>query len=81
MSTPIRIRAITPGQVINRELGMTEVSKACNVAESTVWRWAQKRPRGTGGVVPANYHVPLLHLAHRLGVMLTADDLVLGRNK
>lgn len=77
----MHFRAVNPGQVVNRELGMTAIAKACTVSESTVWRWAQPRPRGTGGVVPARYHLTLLQLAHRLGKPLSADDLVLGRNR
>ena len=77
----MEIRAVSPGQVVNRELGMTEVSRACGVSESTVWRWAQDRPRGTGGLIPSRYHATLLQLSHRLGKPLTADDLVLGRDQ
>lgn len=75
------IRAVSPGQVVNRELGMTAPAKACGVSLTTVWRWAQERPKGTGGVVPSRYHVSLLQLAHQRGVRLTPDDLVLGRHK
>lgn len=74
-------RTLTPGQVVNNVLGMTAVARRCDIAESTVWRWAQPVPRGTGGLVPAKYHRDLLHLAHQLGKRLTADDLVLGRHK
>jgi len=75
------IRAVSPGQVVNREIGMTAAAKACEVSMSTVWRWAQERPRGTGGVIPSRYHVTLLRLSHRLGKQLSADDLVLGRHQ
>lgn len=71
---------LSPGEIVYRELGMTAVAKECGVAESTVWRWAQPQDKGTGGLVPAKYHRKLLHLAHRLGKQLNADDLVLGRH-
>lgn len=74
-------RPITPGQVVLREFSLAEAARACDVAESTVWRWAQPMGKGTGGVVPSRYHLPLLRLARRLGRNLTTDDLVLGRHE
>lgn len=74
------LRAVSPGQVVNRELGLTAAGRACQVDESTVWRWAQERPKGTGGLVPSRYHRTLLNLARELGKTLTADDLVFGRH-
>lgn len=73
-------RPITPGQVVRAEFSLAEAARACEVDESTVWRWAQEAPKGTSGVVPARYHLTLLRLAHRLGRKLTTDDLVLGRH-
>lgn len=80
MSATPSLRKVTPGQIINREFQPAEVARACGVKWSTVWRWAQDRPKGTGGVVPSRYHLTLLQLAHRLGRKLTTDDLVLGRH-
>lgn len=75
----LTLRAVTPGQVVLREFSLAEAAAALDIAESTVWRWAQLPPRGTGGVVPAGYHLSLLRLARQLGRQLTADDLVFGR--
>ena len=75
----LALRAVPPGQVVRREFTLAEVAEHLDVAESTVWRWAQPKPRGTGGVVPAEYHLSLLRLARQLGRKLTADDLVFGR--
>lgn len=74
------LRAVSPGQVVRLEFSLAEAAQACEVDESTVWRWAQKTPKGTGGIVPSRYHFTLLQLAHQLGRKLTADDLVLGRH-
>lgn len=77
----IELRAVTPGQVVHRELGLAGASKACDIDESTVWRWTQDRPKGTGGVVPSRYHLILMRWAHQLGKSLSADDLVFGRHE
>lgn len=81
MSAALTFRSVTPGQVVLREFSLAEVADACEVAESTAWRWAQATPRGTGGVVPSKYHLVLLQLARRLGKRLSADDLVYGRHR
>jgi hypothetical protein len=77
--TAPRAQAVTPGQVVLRTFKLAELRRGIGIAESTAWRWAQPRPRGTGGVVPSGYHLALLRLAHQLDRPLTADDLVLGR--
>lgn len=74
-----------PGQVVLDELGLIETVDGLRgefpkLSKSTVWRWAQTREDGgTDGLVPSQYHLPLLRLAKRMGCKLTADDLVLGR--
>lgn len=69
---------ITPGQLVNYRLSRAKVCRALGVSESTVWRWSQPIPKGTGGLVPSRYHVPLLKLADELGVPLTEAELVRG---
>lgn len=82
MSQTPSLRKITPGQVVLSVFSLSEAAEACGgINPSTVWRWGQKAPKGTGGVVPSGYHVALLQLAHRLGRRLSTDDLVLGRHK
>ena len=76
-----RIRSVPPGAVVLSEFTLAEVSDACRVSQSTAWRWGQPDPKGTGGIVPARYHVPLLQLARHLGRTLSTDDLILGRSK
>lgn len=71
--------ALTPGQVVLHVLGQTLAARELEVDQSTVWRWAQDKPRGTGGVVPARYHVRLIEIARANRKRLTAADLVHGR--
>lgn len=72
---------ITPGELVNRELGTAVVAESLRLQRSTVWRWGQKRPRGTDGLVPSSYHRDLMTLALRLGKSLSANDLIFGRHE
>lgn len=72
-------RIYSPGELVNTLFRRCDLRRELNLSESTIWRWAQPRPRGTGGLIPSRYHAPLLALAERIGVDLTATDLVLGR--
>lgn len=71
---------ITPGQLVNDTFSRAVICRALGVSPSTVWRWGQPLPKGTGGLIPSRYHAPLLALAAQCGIILTADDLVLGRS-
>lgn len=73
------MNTISPGKIINDQFRRVDVARALGVSESTVWRWSQSTERGTGGLIPAKYHQPLLRLAREKGIKLTADDLVHGR--
>jgi hypothetical protein len=73
-----RMNRITPGQLVNYRLSRAVVCRTLKLSESTVWRWSQPVPKGTGGLVPSRYHVPLLQLAKELGVPLTEAELVRG---
>lgn len=46
------------------------------VSPSQVSRWQLPKPDGAGGMIPAKFHGPLLAIAKRKCVKLTADDLV-----
>lgn len=74
-------RDLSPADVVRAELLPREIEQALGVSRSTVWRWSQPKGRGTGGLVPSQYHGPLMMLARRLGRKLTTEDLVLGRNR
>lgn len=70
---------ITPGELIANIFRPTDLVRALGVSRTSVWRWSQPAPVGTGGLVPSRYHARLLAFATQAGVHLTAEDLVLGR--
>lgn len=55
--------------------GKTSVSELLDLDKSTLSRWCQKPPRGTGGLIPQRYWTDLLKAAKRQGVALTVEDL------
>lgn len=47
------------------------------VSPSQVSRWQLTREQdGCGGMIPAKFHAPLLNIARKRGITLTADELV-----
>lgn len=71
---------ITPGELIAQTFRPTDLERELHVSRSTIWRWGQPVPKGTGGLIPSRYHAPLLRMAAERSIVLTADDLVLGRH-
>jgi hypothetical protein len=76
-----RIDHTTPGALVNDLFPRTWLARNLHVSESTIWRWGQPVPKGTGGLIPSRYHCHLLLLAQERGADLTAQDLVLGRGQ
>ena len=70
---------LSPAEVVIAEFGPTALARALDCDRSTVWRWSQPRPKGTGGRVPDWYHATLLRLAQQQGKRLTPAELLLGR--
>jgi len=70
---------LTPGQVVLKVLGQTLAARELEIDQSTVWRWAQPKPKGSGGIVPARHHARLIEIARTHRKRLTAADLVHGR--
>ena len=57
--------------------GISMIAKELKINRSTVSRWATSREDGgTDGIIPAKYHKPLLKLAAKKSIPLTAGDLV-----
>lgn len=57
--------------------GVKKLSAAIGQPAHRVYRWKQKRETGgTGGLVPADAQGPILAAARRLGLPLTAEDLI-----
>ena len=70
---------ITPGRLVADTFRPIDLERSLGVSRTTVWRWAQPLPKGTGGLIPSRYHARLLELARERSIILTTDDLVLGR--
>lgn len=53
-----------------------EVSRILSISRSTVTRWSYpKNLKGTGGLVPQKYWVPLLQAARKRKIKLSLRDL------
>ena len=74
-----RMTKKTPGQIVTNLAPPTEIGDALGVSRQTVWRWAQPKPKGTGGLIPSKYHVPLLRFAKKRKLAITERDLIHGR--
>ncbi len=57
--------------------GASKVAAALDVSYSQVRKWTWSKARGgTGGIIPQRHHVPILDLARRLDVPMTAADFL-----
>ena len=64
----------SPAAVVTQAFGSSNaLANALDIHASTAWRWLR------GGLIPAEYHVPILDASDRIGLGLTPDDLVRGR--
>ena len=74
----------TPAEVVLeafRDIGMSgrALARHLELAPTTVSRWCREEPEGCGGLIPSRHQRPLLQLAAKHRVPLTAEDLILGR--
>lgn len=61
--------------VVERLGGKTAVAERLQLDKSTLSRWCQPRPEGTGGVIPQRYWGELLDMARKQGVEITLEEL------
>lgn len=61
--------------VIERLGGKRSVANRLLINKSTVSRWCQPKPYGTGGVIPQRYWQQLIGMAQDKHVVLTLGDL------
>jgi hypothetical protein len=61
--------------VVERLGGKSEVAELLDVDKSTITRWCQPKPGGTGGVIPLRYWRPLLEQAKDRGIDLRLEEL------
>lgn len=61
--------------VIERLGGKSAVAEQLSLDKSTLSRWCQPRPDGTGGVIPFRHWGQLLAMARAKGVDITLEEL------
>lgn len=70
------IHKIDPAfSVLERLGGKSTVAAELQVAPSTLSRWCQPVPAGTGGIIPQRHWPALLKLASKRGISLSVGDL------
>lgn len=62
--------------VIQKLGGKSAVASELGLAPSTLSRWCQPSPEGTGGVIPQKHWPALLSLAKKQRIALKVSDLV-----
>lgn len=62
--------------VIQRLGGKSEVAERLNLDKSTLSRWCQPRPEGTGGMIPQRHWPGLMKLAREKKVRIKLEELV-----
>jgi hypothetical protein len=62
--------------LIERLGGKAEVAYHLDLDKSTLSRWCQPKPQGTGGAVPRKHWRGLMAMAAAKGVELKLEDLV-----
>lgn len=71
------IHTVEPAySVVERLGGKTEVAHQLQLDKSTLSRWCQPRPEGTGGQIPQRHWPQLLQMARVKGVTITIEELV-----
>lgn len=61
--------------VIQRLGGKTEVAERLSLDKSTLSRWCQPRPDGTGGQIPQRHWPELMKLAREKKVRIKIEEL------
>lgn len=62
--------------VIQRLGGKSEVAEFLNLDKSTLSRWCQPRPMGTGGMIPQRYWPQLMQMARLHKVRIKLEELI-----
>lgn len=62
--------------VIERLGGKGDVAHRLKLDKSTLSRWCQPRPDGTGGQIPQKHWPVLVQMARQRGVTITVEELI-----
>lgn len=62
--------------ILQRLGGKTQVANHLGLDKSTLSRWCQPRPSGTGGMIPQRYWPQLMQMARLQRVKLRIEELV-----
>lgn len=62
--------------VIERLGGKGDVAHRLKLDKSTLSRWCQPRPDGTGGQIPQKHWPELVQMARERGVTITIEELI-----
>ena len=75
MSIPT-IHTLEPAFAIIEKLGgKAVVAEALNLDKSTLSRWCQPKPNGTGGLIPQRYWGALVVIARQQGLDISLQEL------
>jgi len=75
MSIPT-IHTYEPAYTIIEKLGgKSAVAERLELDKSTLSRWCQPRPTGTGGLIPQRYWPQLIAMARAIHVDITLEEL------
>lgn len=70
------VHTLSPAyDVIQRLGGKTEVAERLSLDKSTLSRWCQPRPEGTGGQIPQRHWPELMKLAREKKVRIKIEEL------
>lgn len=61
--------------VVEKLGGKAAVAERLKLDKSTLSRWCQPRPMGTGGIIPQRYWPALIAMAREQGVDITVEEL------
>lgn len=74
---------MTPAELVITQFGgVRPLARELGIDHSSVARWPKpKQERGSGGLIPSQYHARILALAQARGIDLSALDIVYGRDE
>lgn len=75
MTIPTLWREEPAFSIVEKLGGKTAVAEELGLDKSTISRWCQPRPAGTGGLIPQRHWSSLMALAVRHGTVISLQEL------